>query len=192
MRYRRAWVAGGSFFFTVVTAKRRPLFASVEAVDVLRIAFRTARARHPLNLDAIVVLPDHLHCMWSLPAGDADFAICWRLIKTWFTKHCDPVLRIANNGGITAKREEAIWQHRYWEHVSGTRPIVPGIWITFILIPSSMVWFRRQLSGRIPVFISTSDQGYMHPIGGRAARILKGLGMNSGADWAWHCRVTLR
>lgn len=116
MRYRRAWVAGGSFFFTVVTAKRRPLFASVEAVDVLRIAFRTVRARHPFNLDAIVVLPD-LHCMWSLPAGDADLAIRWRLIKTWFTKHCDPVLQIANNGGITAKREEAIWQHRYWEHV---------------------------------------------------------------------------
>ena len=117
MRYRRAWVPGGSFFFTVVTAKRRPLFASAKAVDVLRAAFRAVRARHPFDLDAIAVLPDHLHCIWSLPAGDADFATRWRLIKTWFTKHCDPALRTATNHGTTVGREEAIWQHRYWEHV---------------------------------------------------------------------------
>ena len=93
MRYRRAFVSGGSFFFTLVTEKRRPLFASAEAVDVLRGAFRSARSTRPFALDAIVVLPDHLHCIWTLPPGDADFSTRWRLVKTWFTKHCDPALR---------------------------------------------------------------------------------------------------
>ncbi|MBI4793265.1 MAG: transposase [Deltaproteobacteria bacterium] len=61
MRYRRAFIPGGSFFFTLVTEKRRPLLASAEAVDVLRQAFRTVKASRPFELDAIVVLPDHLH-----------------------------------------------------------------------------------------------------------------------------------
>ncbi len=61
MRYRRAFVSGGSYFFTLVTEKRRPLFVSAEAVDVLRDAFRPVRSTRPFALDAIVVLPDHLH-----------------------------------------------------------------------------------------------------------------------------------
>jgi len=70
---------------------------------VLRSAFRSVRASHPFALDAIVVLPDHLHCIWTLPPDDADFAIRWRLIKTWFTKHCDsacvPCQMPARRGG---------------------------------------------------------------------------------------------
>jgi len=65
----------------------------------------------------MVVLPDHLHCIWTLPPGDADFATRWRLIKTWFTKHCDPVLRTRPNHARIAKQEQAVWQHRYWEHM---------------------------------------------------------------------------
>ena len=117
MRYRRAFVAGGSFFFTLVTEKRRPLFASAEAVDVLRCAFRSVHSTRPFALNAIVVLPDHLHCIWTLPPGDADFATRWRLIKTWFTKHCDPALRPIPNGMQTRRQEQALWQHRYWEHM---------------------------------------------------------------------------
>lgn len=116
MRYRRAFIPGGSFFFTLVTEKRRPIFASSEAVDVLRQAFRTVKSNRPFELDAIVVLPDHLHCLWSLPLGDADFATRWRLIKTWFTKHCDPALRQEGNRSRVVKGQRAIWQHRYWEH----------------------------------------------------------------------------
>ena len=117
MRYRRAFVAGGSFFFTLVTKKRRPLFASAEAVDVLREAFRAVRSTRPFSLDAIVVLPDHLHCLWTLPPGDADFSTRWRLIKTWFTKHCDPLLRPTPASAQTRRQEQALWQHRYWEHM---------------------------------------------------------------------------
>jgi putative transposase len=77
MKYRRAFISGGSFFFTLVTEKRRPLFASAEAVDVLRGAFRSVRSTRPFALDATVVLPDHLHCIWTLPPGDADFSTRW-------------------------------------------------------------------------------------------------------------------
>ena len=60
------------------------------------------RKARPCDIDAIVVLPDHLHCIWTVPDGDADFMTRWRLIKTWFGKHAE----IKN-----------IWQQRYWEHV---------------------------------------------------------------------------
>ena len=102
MRYRRAFQPGGSFFFTVVTAHRRPIFSSATAVDLLRGSFSAVRHKRSFAIDAIVILPDHLHCIWTLPEGDADFMTRWRLIKTWFSKHSD----LKN-----------IWQQRYWEHV---------------------------------------------------------------------------
>lgn len=70
----------------------------------------------PFALDAIVVLPDHLHFIWTLPSGDSDFATRWRLIKTWFTKHCSDALRAVPNRARVNKREQALWQRRYWEH----------------------------------------------------------------------------
>ncbi len=116
MRYRRAFIPGGSFFFTVVTERRRPLLASAEAVETLRMAFRAVRSRHPFDIDAMVVLPDHLHCIWTLPSNDADFATRWRLIKIGFTKHCDIALRTTPDRARVTKCEQALWQHRYWEH----------------------------------------------------------------------------
>eukprot|EP01030_Chromulinospumella_sphaerica_P014002 gene14002-13793_t len=105
MQYRRAFTPGATLFFTVVTHQRRPLLQSEAAVEALRTAFRTVRASRPFSIDAMVVLPDHAHCLWTLPPDDADFATRWRLIKTWFTKHGPP-----------AKLEQAVWQHRYGEH----------------------------------------------------------------------------
>lgn len=105
MHYRRAFAPGGCFFFTLVTHRRRPVFASAQAVGVLRSAFCNVRQSRPFDIDAMVVLPDHLHCIWSLPPGDADFSTRWRLIKTWSTKHCEP-----------GHRAQAMWQQRYWEH----------------------------------------------------------------------------
>ena len=135
MQYRRAWIAGGSFFFTVVTAERRPVFASGTAVGILRMAFRAVRSRYPFQADAIVILPDHIHCIWSLPEGDADFATRWRLIKTWFTKRHDSVSGNATRGG-SGKRQQGrlpVWQNRYWEHALRAKPIWLGMLITFIL-----------------------------------------------------------
>ena len=112
MRYRRAFTPGGTFFFTQVTEGRRPVFGSAAAVEVLRSAFRSVRQARPFEIDAMVVMPDHLHCIWTLPPDDADFSTRWRLIKTWFTKHCGADER--NIAG--AARVPVPWQPRYWEH----------------------------------------------------------------------------
>ena len=76
--YRRARVAGASYFFTVNLRDRRSDLLT-RHVDVLRDAVRVTRNRHPFEIDAWVVLPDHMHCLWTLPAGDSDFpAVCRR------------------------------------------------------------------------------------------------------------------
>ena len=82
--YRRNFVSGASYFFTVNLADRRqaPL---TDHIQLLRAAFRQVRARHPFAIEAAVILPDHLHAIWTLPGGDADFATRWRLIKSGFS-----------------------------------------------------------------------------------------------------------
>ncbi len=117
MQYRRAFTPGGIFFFTVVTEGRRPVFVSDDVVEVLRCAFRSVRKSRPFQIEAMVVMPDHLHCIWTLPPDDADFATRWRLIKTWFTKHCPLDLRFIPNPARAAKGEQGLWQRRYWEHL---------------------------------------------------------------------------
>lgn len=117
MHYRRAFIPGATYFFTVVTEQCQPLFTSASAVDTLRNALRVVHATRPFQIDAMVVMPDHLHCIWTLPPNDGDFATRWRLIKTRFTKQSDPALRPPPNHGRVAKRAQALWQHRYWEHL---------------------------------------------------------------------------
>ena len=86
MRYRRARAKGGTYFFTVVTHKRVKIFNRSDNVELLRQAFRKVIKRHPFKIDAFVLLPDHLHCIWTLPQGDADFSTRWRLIKSSFSR----------------------------------------------------------------------------------------------------------
>ncbi len=117
MQYRRAFLPGGCYFFTLVTKNRRKLFVNSMALDVLRNAFRAVKIKRPFEINAIVVLPDHIHCIWTLPEGDADFATRWRLIKTWATKHCNADMRQTLNGERTRGPKQTIWQHRYWEHL---------------------------------------------------------------------------
>jgi putative transposase len=111
--YRRNFIAGGSFFFTVNLADRR-LSLLTSHVAELRNAIRETRMRHPFAIDAIVVLPDHLHAVWTLPEGDADFATRWRLIKSTFSRSIPGGERIS--ASRAAKGERGIWQRRYWEH----------------------------------------------------------------------------
>jgi putative transposase len=113
VRYRRNFSPGGSFFFTVNLAERR-LRLLTENIDLLRKAFRDTRARFPFAVDAIVVLPDHLHAIWTLPDGDADFAVRWGLIKAVFSRGLPRGERISPSRA--AKNERGIWQRRYWEH----------------------------------------------------------------------------
>jgi putative transposase len=111
--YRRNFVPGGNFFFTVNLADRRSRLL-IEHIEPLRAAFRYARQRHPFAIEAIVILPDHLHTIWTLLEGDADFALRWRLIKSAFSRALPRGERISESR-IT-KNERGVWQRRYWEH----------------------------------------------------------------------------
>jgi len=90
MRYRRARETGGTFFFTVVTHNRREFLSNPESVALLRSVFKNVMARHPFHIDALVIMPDHLHAIWTLPDGDTDYSIRWSLIKRGFTQSCQP------------------------------------------------------------------------------------------------------
>ena len=116
MRYRRATTPGATYFFTVVTYQRQKLFHDPQNVALLRHAFRTVKANHPFGIDAIVVLPDHLHCMWTLPPGDTNFSTRWRLIKSTFSRSCPAVYKRQRNLSRLDTKEQAIWQRRFWKH----------------------------------------------------------------------------
>ena len=82
--YHRVYIQGGCYFFTVVTLNRTPIFINTDRVEILRQAFRKVMAARPFKIDAMVVLPEHLHCIWRLPEGDADYSSRWREIKKPF------------------------------------------------------------------------------------------------------------
>jgi putative transposase len=113
--YRRTFVPGGTYFFTVNAAERCGNDLLVRHVDVLREAFRAVRAVHAFELPAIVVLPDHLHCIWQLPEGDTDYATRWRLIKSRFSRAIPADERVSESR--RKKSERGLWQRRYWEHL---------------------------------------------------------------------------
>ena len=113
MKYRRAWVPGGTFFFTLTLENRRA-DALVRHIDLLRSAFESVRNAHSFEVDAIVVLPEHLHAIWTMPAGDSDFALRWALIKAQFSRSLPQNESIS--ASRVAKRERGIWQRRFWEH----------------------------------------------------------------------------
>jgi putative transposase len=110
---RRNFVPGGSFFFTVNLAdRRRHLFT--DHIDVLRCAFRETRTRHAFAIEAIVILPDHLHAIWTLPDGDFDYTTRWRLIKSSFSRALPRGEQLSDSR--SDKGERGIWQRRYWDH----------------------------------------------------------------------------
>jgi putative transposase len=112
--YRRAWVPGGTYFFTVNLLERNR-WLLVEHVDRLRVAFAQTRATRPFEVVAAVVLPDHLHCVWRLPDGDADNATRWSAIKAAFSRSLPADERRSPRRLV--KGERGIWQRRYWEHL---------------------------------------------------------------------------
>lgn len=135
--YRRLYVPGGTYFFTVNLAVRGGDLL-VRRIDALREAVRVTKAERPFHIDAVVVLPDHLHCVWTLPEGDADFSVRWGAIKSRFSRGCRVGLgptrvpqsisvRNSEGGRVGAsptlrspskvkKQESGIWQRRFWEH----------------------------------------------------------------------------
>ena len=111
--YRRNRVPGGTYFFTVNLLERR-LSLLTDHIEALRAAVRRTRARHPFHIDAWVVLPDHMHCVWTLPPGDADYSTRWRAIKIAFAKSLPATERLTLVR--RDKGERGIWQRRFWEH----------------------------------------------------------------------------
>ena len=116
MRYRRTRTKGGTFFFTVVTHNREHLLTEPENIQLLRQSIKHVMDKHPFKINAFVLLPDHLHCIWTLPDGDDDFSTRWRLIKGTFTRQCSDKYKLKTTRSRELKKEQMIWQRRFWEH----------------------------------------------------------------------------
>ena len=117
-RYRRATGAGSSYFFTVVAYRRQPILCDEAVRNALRNAIEKVRIAHPFVINAWVLLPDHLHCLWTLPEGDADFPTRCMLIKRAVSLVCRETYRRADwmSASKLKHRESTIWQRRFWEH----------------------------------------------------------------------------
>jgi len=112
VNYRRNFLPGGTYFFTV-TLRMRNSRQLVESIDLLRLAFRETRKANPFQIDAMVVLPEHLHSIWTLPPNDSNYPGRWKAIKSVFTRE------LQKSGIPVDKRKDGsalIWQRRYWEH----------------------------------------------------------------------------
>lgn len=117
--YRRCYVPGGSYFFTVVTERRAGILLNDAARDCLREAIRHCRRTLPFAVDALVILPDHIHTIWTLPPNDGDFSKRWGIIKKHFTQHW--LARGGTEQTQTASRlrnrRRGVWQRRFWDHL---------------------------------------------------------------------------
>ena len=107
--YRRLYVPGGTYFFTVVTYNREFLFADDNRVAQLRRSMRVVKAKRPFAVVAGVVLPNHIHCMWTQPKDDANFSSRWQMIKTEFSRHVPATVRMDGS--------KTVWQPRFYEHL---------------------------------------------------------------------------
>lgn len=114
--FRRA-LTGSTFFFTLVAWRRRPILCDDAILTALRDAIHIVRARRPFTIDAWVQLPDHLHCIWTLPPDDTDFSQRWREIKHHVSYVCRSYNDAAPRSAAMKRRgDSTIWQRRFWEH----------------------------------------------------------------------------
>ena len=116
--YRRILTDGGTYFFTVVTNERIPLFSNSQDVELLQRIIADTQKRYPFEQQAYCILPNHIHCIWKLPEGDHDYSIRWQVIKALVTRKLGSKANL--EGPISEsrkrKRERGIWQRRFWEH----------------------------------------------------------------------------
>jgi putative transposase len=117
-RYRRSLVKGASFFFTVNAYRRRPVLTHADVRAALRAAIADVRHALPFRIDAWVLLPDHLHAIWTLPEDDALYGKRWGLIKAQVSRLCAHVVNgdVNRSASRVRRRESDLWQRRFWEH----------------------------------------------------------------------------
>ncbi len=116
MQYRRSRAKGAAFFFTVVTHGRRRFLCDEANIKLIKEAFQHVITRHPFTVEAFVLLPDHLHCIWTLPENDSDFSMRWRQIKSYFSRKCRDQSKGTQADAHLATGKHPIWQPRFWEH----------------------------------------------------------------------------
>ena len=107
--YHRLYRQQGWYFFTVVTYNREKILIQSDNIVRLRHSFHSVMDKHPFHIDAVVILPDHIHCIWRLPPDDDDFSTRWRLIKRYFS--------IGMSASLNKRAEKKVWQRRFWEHL---------------------------------------------------------------------------
>jgi putative transposase len=117
MEYRRVYVKGGTYFFTLVTFNRRPIFSNQRSIEILNDAFQYTAERMPFEVVASAILPDHMHFVWTLPEKSCDFSTRWRLIKSHFTSHWSHHGNFSKCASRIRKDEKDVWQRRFWEHL---------------------------------------------------------------------------
>lgn len=149
-----------TWFFTVNLATRQNNHLLVEQINALRLAFRYIKDRRPFIINAVVIMPDHLHCIWTLPAGDTDFSTRWNLLKGHFSRPIDKGERISQSR--ISKRERGIWQRRFWAHLITDQDDFNNI---FIGIPLNTVMSAKYQSGLIRVFTVMYSRAFIQAIG---------------------------
>ena len=115
-RYRRLHTPGTTWFFTVITHERQPLLTHPDTIAALRAAMRAVRGLHPFQIDAVVILPDHLHALWTLPPDDSDYALRWSKIKRSVSQAMRHLIERPQSESSVRRREIGFWQRRFWEH----------------------------------------------------------------------------
>jgi putative transposase len=116
--YRRVFLEGDTYFFTVVTYNRLPIFNNKQAITQFRMAVKDISLKLPFNELAYCILPDHIHCLWKLPDDDCNYSLRWRAIKSTFTRWYQEQIGpgAPRNESRIKRAEAAIWQRRFWEH----------------------------------------------------------------------------
>ncbi|MEI6067116.1 MAG: transposase [Methylococcaceae bacterium] len=117
--YRRVYLPGGMYFFTLVTFRRQRFLIDDDVRAALREGIQFTRQTKPFKIVAWVQLPDHLHCIWRLPPDDTDFSSRWSMIKRIVTQRCGARLNRPEwlNARLRKRQQGTLWQHRFWDHL---------------------------------------------------------------------------
>ncbi len=114
--FRRSRVPGATYFFTVNTYQRQKVLTDAPFYLALKQSLRAVMVKYPFAIDAFVLLPDHLHCLWTLPANDADYAMRWSMIKRHVSQQTREIVATLSTRSRKSRGELGLWRRRFWEH----------------------------------------------------------------------------